>query len=54
MIKHEDLNNHKIFMELSTSQLIETYELAIELNLSIDFQRMLAIALKQRLSEQLT
>ena len=48
MIPYEELNNDKRFEVLNTTQLIETYELAKELNLSLDFQNLLASAIKLR------
>jgi hypothetical protein len=46
----EELNADKKFKSLSTSQLIEAYKSAKELNLSIDFQKMLANAIIVRQS----
>jgi len=48
MNPYEELNNDKRFEVLNTTQLIETYELAKELNLSLDFQNLLASAIKLR------
>ncbi|MNI06770.1 Sporulation inhibitor A [compost metagenome] len=53
MITHEKWNDNKLLKPLNNAQLIEVYELAKELNLSIDFQQMLANAIHIRRTEKL-